>query len=162
MANTYTQIYIHVVFAVHGRQSLVRRTWKDAFERYITGIVQRREHKMHIINCQPDHVHMLIGLNPNDSLSDLVRDVKAASSKHANEERWPMGRFQWQQGYGAFSCGRSMLPNVIEYIKFQAAHHGRKTFRQEFVGLLERYEVQYNEAYLFEDADPEEVKAAEN
>lgn len=157
MANTYTQIYIHIVFAVHGRFRLIRRSWKDALERYMTGIVQNRGHKLVGINCQPDHAHLVIGLNPKDALSDLVREIKSSSSKHANEERWPMGRFQWQEGYGAFSVGRSMLSSVAEYVANQAEHHGNKTFGQEFRSLLEKYEVEYDEAYLFEEVDPKDL-----
>ena len=160
MANTFTQIYIHIVFAVQGRPSVIQRAWKDQLERYITGIVQNRRHKLIIINSQPDHVHMLIGLNPNEALSDLMRDVKSSSSKHVNEQRLIMGRFQWQEGYGAFSCSRSTLPKVIQYIESQAEHHGRNTFGREFRNLLEEYDVKYDEAYLFDDVDPDAVRKA--
>ncbi len=155
MANTFTQIYIHIVFAVQGRVSLIRRAWKDQLEGYITGIVKNLGHKLITINSRPDHIHILIGLNPKEALSDFVRQVKASSSKHANEQHWRMGRFQWQEGYGAFSVSRSVLKNVINYIELQDEHHEGRTFRHEFRGLLDKYDVKYNEAYLFDDIDPE-------
>jgi putative transposase len=161
MANTYTQIYIHIVFAVQGRSNVIRRSWKDKLEPFITGIVQNRGHKLIIINYQPDHVHMLIGLNPNQALSDLMRDVKSSSSKHINEQRWLLGQFHWQEGYGAFSCSRSTLPKVIRYIESQTEHHGRKTFGMEFRSLLQKYDVTYEEAYIFDNIEMEAIRDAE-
>jgi len=160
MANTYTQIYIHLVFAVQGRMSLIRKSWKNDLERYITGIVQNHAHKLIIINSQPDHVHMLIGLNPDDALSDLMRNVKASSSKCINEHRWVAGKFRWQEGYGAFSVSRSVLPKVIRYIERQEEHHASRSFKNEFRALLDKYEVEYIEAYLFDDVDEESVREA--
>jgi len=149
MANTYTQIYIQVVFAVEGRQSLLAPERGDELQRYITGIVSARKHKLFAINNVSDHLHMLIGLRPDASLSDLVRDVKASSSKLINERRWVIGRFSWQEGFGAFSYSRSQLDAVIRYIARQQEHHAVKTFRSEYLELLDRFGVEYDPQYIF-------------
>jgi REP element-mobilizing transposase RayT len=117
MANTYTQIYIQVVFAVEGRQNLIRPERKEELQKYMTGIVTRQGQKLIAIHCMPDHTHLLIGLKPNANLSDLVGDIKTGSTNHINEQRWVRGRFSWQQGFGAFSYGHSQLKGVIEYIR---------------------------------------------
>src|SRR5580704_14472315 len=141
MANTYTQIYIHIVFAVEGRQNLIAPEHNDELQKYITGIVSAQKQKLIAINNMPDHLHMLIGLRPDSSLSDLVRDVKANSAKFINEKRWMTGRFSWQEGFGAFSYSRSQLGTVIRYIENQQKHHATKTFREEYVELLEKFNV---------------------
>src|ERR1035437_6642364 len=122
MANTSTQIYLHVVFAVEGRQSLIKPEHNDELQKYITGIVTAQKHKLIAINNMPDHLHLLVGLRPDTALSDLVRDVKAGSSKFINEKRWVMGRFSWQEGFGAFSYARSPLGAGIRYIQNQHTH----------------------------------------
>jgi REP element-mobilizing transposase RayT len=149
MANTYTQIYIHVVFAVEGRQNLITSERNDELQKYITGIVTAQKHKLLEINNMPDHLHMLIGLRPDAALSDLVRDVKAGSSKFINEKHWVMGRFLWQEGFGAFSHARSHLNAVIRYIQNQQKHHAKKSFRDEYVELLEKFGVEYDQKYIF-------------
>jgi putative transposase len=149
MANTYTQIYVHIVFAVEGRQNLIRPERNDELQKYITGIVQGQRHKLIVINNMPDHVHLFVGLRPDASLSDLVRDIKAASSKFINEQRWVVGRFGWQEGFGAFSYARSQLNTVIQYIQNQQQHHAGKTFRQEYVEMLEKFGVTYDQRYIF-------------
>ena len=128
MANTYTQIYIQVVFAVEGRQNLIAPKHNDELQRYITGIVSGQRHKLIAINNLPDHVHLLIGQRPDASLSDLVGDVKTGSSKFINQKRWVAGRFSWQEGFGAFSYSRSQLGTVIRYIENQQRHHAKKSF----------------------------------
>ena len=150
MANTYTQIYIHVVFAVEGRQSLIQSEHNDELQKYITGIVTAQRHKLIAINNVPDHLHVLIGLRPDASLSDLVRDIKAGSSKFINEKRWVMGRFSWQEGFGAFSHARSQLDTVVHYILNQQRHHKQQSFRDEYLTLLERFGVDYDPRYIFE------------
>ena len=149
MANTYTQIYIHIVFAVEGRQSLITPEHNDELQKYITGIVSGQNQKLIAINNMPDHLHMLIGLRPDSSLSDLVRDIKAGSSKFTNEKRWVLGRFSWQEGFGAFSHSRSQLGSVIRYIENQQEHHAKKSFREEYVALLEKFGVEYDPRYIF-------------
>lgn len=149
MANTYTQIYIHIVFAVAGRQNLIDSAHNEQFQKYVTGIVSAQQHKLIAINNMPDHVHVLIGLRPNLALSDLVRDIKANSSRFIKEKRWVMGRFAWQEGFGAFSHSQSQLDTVIRYIKNQQKHHARKSFREEYVEMLEKFGVLYDHKYIF-------------
>lgn len=153
MANTYSQIYIHIVFAVAGRQNLIDPKHNDELQKYITGIVQNQNHKLIAINNMPDHLHLLIGLRPDASLSDLVRDVKAFSSKFINEQHWFPGRFSWQEGFGAFSYSRSQLGAVIRYLENQPKHHAKKSFRDEYIELLKKFSVDYDERYIFKSND---------
>jgi len=149
VANTYTQIYIHVVFAVEGRQNLIPLEHNAELQKYITGIISSQNHKLIAINNLPDHLHLLIGLRPDASLSDLVRDIKAFSAKFINERRWVAGRFFWQEGFGAFSHARSQLDTVIRYIQNQPKHHQKKSFRDEYIELLKKFEVDYDQRYIF-------------
>jgi len=149
MANTYTQIYIHVVFAVEGRQNLIAAEYNEELQKYIAGIIAAQKHKLISINNMPDHLHLLIGLRPDATLSDLVRDVKAGSSKFINEQRWVRGRFSWQEGFGAFSHARSQIGTVIRYIQNQQKHHAKKSFHGEYVELLEKFGVEYDRKYIF-------------
>ena len=123
MTNTYSQIYIHVVFAVEGRQNLISAEHNDELQKYITGIISGQKQKLIAINNMPDHIHLLIGLRPDVALSDLVRDIKASSSGFIKRKRWVAGRFSWQEGFGAFSYSRSQLDTVIRYIQNQQKHH---------------------------------------
>ena len=153
MANTYTQIYIHVVFAVEGRQNLIAPEHNDELQKYITSIVTAQKHKLIAINNMPDHLHLLVGLQPDAALSDLMRDVKAGSSKFINEKRWVIGRFSWQEGFGAFSYSRSQLGTVIRYIENQQKHHAKKSFREEYVALLEKFDVEFDPRYIFKTCE---------
>jgi REP element-mobilizing transposase RayT len=153
MANTYTQIYIHVVFAVEGRQNLIAPEHNDELQKFITGIVSGQKQKLIAINNMPDHLHLLVGLRPDSSLSDLVRDIKAGSSKFIHEKRWVAGRFLWQEGFGAFSYSRSQLGAVIRYIQNQQKHHAKKSFREEYIELLEKFNVDYDKKYIFKMND---------
>ena len=155
MANTYTQIYIQVVFAVQSRQNLIRPEIKEELQKYMTGIVTRQGQKLIAIHCMPDHTHLLIGLKPSIALSDLVGDIKTGSTNHINEQHWVAGRFSWQEGFGAFSYSHSQLKGIIEYIRDQVKHHERKTFREEYLAFLERYEVSYDERFIFKSLDEE-------
>ncbi|MEQ8583229.1 MAG: IS200/IS605 family transposase [Marinoscillum sp.] len=150
MANTYTQLYVHVDFAVRGRQNMISPKWKEELYKYITGIVTNKGQKLMIINGMPDHLHMLIGMKPDLALSDLIRDIKANSSKFINEKGLATGKFGWQNGFGAFTVGQSQKENVINYIKHQEEHHSHKTFREEYIGFLKAYEVAYSDEYIFE------------
>ena len=150
MANTYTQIYIQVVFAVQGRQCLIRPDQKEEIYKYITGIVTNQGQKMLQINGVADHVHLLIGMKPNIALSDLVRDVKAGSSKFINEKRWIKGKFNWQEGFGAFSYGHSQLDQVIQYIRDQEKHHQQSSFKNEYLTLLRKFDIAFESKYVFD------------
>ena len=149
MANTYTQIYIHTVFAVEGRQSLIAKEHKVEIYKYMTEVVQNQKQKVMSINGMPDHVHLLIGLRPDIALSDLVRDVKAASSSLINDKRLVKAHFNWQRGFGAFSYSKSQVSTVAKYIENQERHHAKRSFRDEYVALLKRFDVEYDPAYLF-------------
>lgn len=149
MANTYTQIYLHIVFSVQNRICLIPKEKKEELHKYITGIVMQRSSKLICINSMPDHVHILIGYHPDKSLSELVRDIKAGSSKFINDNVWVRGKFHWQEGYGAFSYSRSQLSDVIRYIQNQEQHHVKKTFKEEYFDLLKKFEVEFDEKYLF-------------
>jgi REP element-mobilizing transposase RayT len=150
MANTYTQIYIHVVFAVQGRQNLIPKEHKEELHKYITGIVQNKGQKLIAINSMPDHTHVFIGMKPNIALSDLVRDIKNNSSNFINEKKWVRGHFNWQKGFGAFSHSHSQIDAVAKYILTQEKHHEKKTFKQEYLEMLKKFAVEYDEKYLFE------------
>jgi REP element-mobilizing transposase RayT len=149
MPHTYTQIYIQIVFAVEGRQSLLPPEHNDELQKYITGIVSGRKQKLIAINNMPDHVHLLVGLRPDAALSDLVRCIKSNSSSFIKAKGWVPGRFSWQEGFGAFSYSRSHLGAVIRYIENQQRHHARRTFREEYTQLLEKFAVRYEPRYLF-------------
>jgi REP element-mobilizing transposase RayT len=153
MANTYTQIHLQIVFAVQGRRSLIPSIHAQTLYQYITGIVNQQGQKLLAINGMPDHLHLLIGLRPDKALSDLMREVKANSSKFINEQQWMPGKFLWQEGFGAFSYGASQLPQVIRYIERQQEHHAKRTFAQEYELLLQNFGVEYNPKYVFAPAE---------
>src|SRR3989449_3720830 len=149
MANTYSQIYVQIVFAPQGRQSLIGPERKEELQKYITGIVTRQGQKLIAIHCMADHTHILIGLKPNIALSDLVGDIKTGSTNHINEKRWVAGRFSWQEGFGAFSYSHSQLRGVSNYIRDQVRHHARRTFRQEYLQFPKKFEIEHDERYIF-------------
>jgi REP element-mobilizing transposase RayT len=153
MANTYTQLYIQLVFAVKHRNGFIQDYFREDLQKYTTGIVQNNEHKMLAIYCMPDHTHILIGLNPKQSISDLMRDIKACSSKWINEQGFIEGKFEWQAGYGAFSYNRSLLDAVINYIHNQPTHHQKKSFKDEYLDFLKKFEIDYKSEYLFDWLD---------
>ena len=151
MANTYSQIYIHIVFAVKGRENLISPRRKDELYKYITEIITSYNQKLIALNGMPDHIHILIGLKPDNSLSELVKHIKANSSRFINEQQWIAGKFEWQKGFGAFSYSHSQLTNIINYINNQEEHHKTKTFRQEYTEFLELFNVSFDNKYIFED-----------
>ncbi len=151
MANTYTQIYLHIVFAVQNRTSLIQPEWKEELYKYITGIIQNNRHKLIAINGVSNHLHIAIGYKPNQLISDLLQDIKANSSKWINEKRFVKVKFNWQAGYGAFSFSHSQIDSVVKYIMNQEQHHKRKTFREEYVEMLKKYNVQFDEKYILMD-----------
>lgn len=153
MANTYSQVYIQVVFAVKGRQNLIRAEIREDLQKYITGIITNREQKLLSIFCMPDHTHLFIGLKPSISISDLVRDIKAGSSKFINDKKLIKGKFSWQEGFGVFSYSRSHIDTVIKYIQNQEKHHNKKSFKEEYLEFLKKFEIEYDEKYLFEWID---------
>mgnify|MGYP003435403632 CR=1 FL=1 len=151
--STFSQIYIQVVFAVKGRESLIAKTWEDELYKYITGIITNKGQKLIAINGMPDHIHILIGMKPSCCLSDLVREIKKSTNDFIKEKKFTRLNFQWQEGYGAFSYSHSALDNVIVYINNQKEHHAKKSFREEYVEFLEKYKIEYKQEYLFEWID---------
>ncbi|MEZ0487532.1 IS200/IS605 family transposase [Fibrella aquatica] len=149
MPNTYTQIHIQLVFAVKHRAAVIGPTWKYELYNYMTGIIQNHNHKLIAINGLPDHVHILIGMRPTQSLSNLMQQLKQDSSKWINEKQRTSGRFAWQEGYGAFSYGKSQLPAVIQYIDQQKEHHKTRTFLDEYRRFLDVFGIEYDEQFLF-------------
>lgn len=153
MANTYTQLYIHVVFAVKNRQSLIHKEWKDELYKYICGTATGVKQKIYAINGVANHVHILLSISPSVALSDIIRDLKSNSSKWINGKSFVRGKFEWQEGFGAFSVSQSQLDVVIHYINNQEEHHRLKTFREEYHSLLVSYNIGFEEHYLFEWID---------
>jgi len=151
MANTYTPIYIHTVFAVENRISLIKESWREELHKYITGIVQNNNHKLIAINSMPDHIHIFIGMRPIQSVSNLLQDIKDSSSKWMNKKNFVIGKFNWQSGYGAFSYSHSQIDNVVKYIQNQPQHHKKKTFRREYIEFLAKFNIAYDERYIFKD-----------
>jgi len=151
MPNTYTQLYIHCVFAVKYRNALISHTWEERLHQYITGILQNNGHKLLAVNSMPDHLHLFVGLNPKQSISDMMRLVKGDSSEFINKERFTVSKFYWQEGYGAFSNSRSQIDSVVKYIMNQKQHHSKKKFKEEYLNILKDYAVEYDEKYIFHD-----------
>ena len=150
MPNTYTQLYVQIVFTVKGRANLISSNNREELHKFITGIVSNRNQKMLAIYAMPDHVHILVGLKPNISISDLVRDIKAGSSKFINDSKWINGKFNWQEGFGAFSYSKSHLDNVVKYILNQEVHHRKQSFKEEYLDFLRKYDIEYDSNYLFQ------------
>ncbi|EGV44611.1 IS200/IS605 family transposase [Bizionia argentinensis JUB59] len=148
MANTYTQIHIQVVFAVQNRQSIIKNEWKVELYKYMTGIIQNNGHKVLQINGMPDHIHILFGMRPTQSLSDLMKDLKQHSSKWINNRSLVSGRFSWQSGYGAFSYSKSDLGRVLNYIKNQEQHHKSVDLHEEYLQLLKEFNVEFDERFI--------------
>lgn len=153
MANTYHQIHIQAIFAVKKSTGLIQKEWKDELYKYITGVIQMNDHKLLAINGMPDHLHVFFGMRPTQSLSDLMRDVKGGSSKWINEKKFIKAKFEWQEGFGAFSYSKSQASRVITYVQNQEIHHRKITFLDEYKKFLEKFEVNYDERYIFKEPE---------
>ncbi len=150
MAGTFSQIYIQIVFAVKGRESLIHFSWEVELYKYITGIISNKNQKLIAINGMPDHIHILIGMKPSCNLADLVREIKKSSNDFINQKSFVKGRFSWQEGYGSFSYSQTDLKNVIQYIENQKAHHATKSFKDEYFELLDKFGIDYKPEYLYQ------------
>jgi REP element-mobilizing transposase RayT len=150
MANTYSQIYIQVVFAVQNRKSLISPDWETELYKYITGIVTHKDQKLIAINGMPDHIHIFLGMKPDCLLSNLVQEIKKSSNHFIKESGFTRYKFNWQDGYGAFSYGHSQIDDVVKYVLNQKEHHKKFSFKKEYIKLLELFQIQYKERYLFE------------
>ena len=153
MADTYTQIYIKIVFAVQNRNALIQPSWEEELYKYITGIVQNKGQKILVINGTHDHIHFFIGMKPTCCLSDLVREIKKSTNTFIKEKCFGPFNFQWQEGFGAFSYSHSQLTDVIQYIANQKEHHKKRTFREEYTSFLNAFEIEFKNEYLFEWID---------
>jgi putative transposase len=151
MANTYTQIYLQIVFGIRGKGNSLPVKHKNQHHGYVAEIIANRGSKLLIANSMHDHIHLLVGCKPSMSLSDLVRDVKSNSSLMMKQNELVLPSFKWQDGYGAFSYGRSQLPDVISYIENQEEHHSKRTFREEYIQFLDLFGIEYDVKYLFDD-----------
>jgi len=151
--STYSQIYIQIIFAVKGRDSLIHPEWEEQLYKYITGIVQNKEQKMLAINGVANHIHFFIGMRPSCCLSDLVREIKKSTNVFINERNLTKFNFSWQTGFGAFSYSHSQFDNVIAYIINQKEHHKKKTFKEEYHEFLNQFNITYNDQYLFDFND---------
>ena len=149
MANTYTQIYNHYVFAVQNRLCLIQPKWKNDLYKYMTGIIEKQGHKLFEIGGIADHVHMLVSMSPKQSSSDLMFHTKRSSSLWINENRFVAGKFSWQEGFGGFSYGKSQIPNIANYIKNQEIHHKKRSFIEEYIEFLKLFDIEYDERYTF-------------
>ncbi|MBB6112297.1 IS200/IS605 family transposase [Mucilaginibacter lappiensis] len=150
MANTFSQIYLQFVFAVKGRQNLISNDNKKELHKYITALIQNRKVKLLAINCMPDHVHIFVGFKPTILISDFVKEIKVESNDFINSKNWIKGKFSWQEGYGVFSYSHSHIDAVIRYVLNQEIHHQKKTFRQEYLELLKKFEIPFEAEYLFD------------
>jgi putative transposase len=153
MANTYTQSYFHLVFAVKNRDALIRKEWKDDMEKYITGIIQNHKHKLLAIGSMPDHIHIFIGYNVNHLIPDLVEEIKTSSNAWLRQKKYSRFKFEWQRGYGAFTHSHSRIDQVVKYIMNQQSHHCKKSFKEEYLEMLKKNDVRYNDDYLFDFYD---------
>ena len=150
MPGTFSQIYIQVVFAVKAGQKLIESSWEDELYKYITGIITNKEQKLLAINGVEDHIHILIGLKPSCRLSDLVREIKKSSSAFIRDKGFSKFRFEWQEGYGAFSYSQSAVPSVIAYIQNQKEHHRKVTFQEEYRDFMQKFQIEHEDKYLFD------------
>jgi REP element-mobilizing transposase RayT len=150
MAGTFSQIYIQIVFAVNGRTNLLQKPWREEVFKYMAGIINGKNQKPIIVNGVANHVHLFVGLKPSMSVSDLVRDIKNNSSNFINDQKFVRGKFSWQEGFGSFSYSHSQIEQVYQYILNQEEHHRKKTFKEEYLDFLKKFEVDYDEKYLFE------------
>ena len=150
MANTYTQLYIHLIFSPKNREAFIKKEWKNELEKYITAVVQNRQHKLLAIGTMPDHIHIFIGYNLNETIPILVEDIKTSSNNWIKQQRLSKSKFEWQRGYGAFSHSHSQIDTVVKYIRNQEVHHQNKTFKEEYLEILRKNEIEFKDEYLFD------------
>ena len=153
MANTFSQIYLQFVFAVQNRCSLIKEEWKNELYKYIAGIVQNNHHKMIVINGVADQIHLFIGYKPQQLIPMLLQEVKGCSSKWINERKFVRGKFTWQEGYGVISYSHSQIDAVVKYILNQEQHHKQKNFQEEYRELLIKFNLSFDERYIFQEIE---------
>ncbi len=148
-SGTYSQIYIHLVFAVKNRESFLIPAIQEEVFKFIAGTINSMEHKSLAVNGMTDHIHCLLGLHPTQSISEIAKEVKRSSSNFINQNKLLSGKFEWQTGYGGFSYSKSQIDNVIKYIINQKIHHKKQTFKDEYLDFLKKFDVEYNPDFLF-------------
>jgi REP element-mobilizing transposase RayT len=144
---SYTEIYIQAVLPVFYRQALILPSWEDELYKYITGIIQKRGHKMIAINGMPDHLHMFYGASPKESVSEMMRELKKSTNVFINDKKFCEKNFKWAEGYGAFSYEKSLVPTVANYVMNQKIHHRKITFQEEYLALIKEHGLKYDEKY---------------
>ncbi len=149
MANTYSQLFVHFVFAVRNRSSIINDNWQGLLYKYIAGIIEKQGHKLFSINGMPDHIHILVSMKTTQSPSDLVYHIKRSSSLWINENKFEKGKFSWQEGFGAFSYGKSQVPAIAKYIENQKEHHKKKSFEEEYMGFLKAFDIEFDKRFTF-------------
>ena len=150
MANTYTQLYVQFVFSVKGRENLIKEKFRNELEKVMCGIVSNHKSKTYAVYCNPDHVHIFVGMHPTIAVSKLIEQIKSGSTNWLNEKKYIAGRFSWQDGYGAFTYSKSHIDNVVKYILNQPEHHKKQSFKEEYLLFLNKFEIDYDDNYLFE------------
>jgi len=150
MANTYRKVHLHIVFAVKHRNALLHESWRLKLFAYMSGIVNGRGHFSYAVGGYVDHVHLLLDYNMTELVSDLVREIKKASTKYIKENNLSPYKFEWQSGYGVFSVGWREISGVIDYITNQEEHHKKRAFKDEYLSLLTKYQVDYRDEYVFD------------
>jgi putative transposase len=153
MPNTFSQIYLQFVFAVKHRQSLIPAAHKEELHKYITGLVQNRKAKMLAVHCMPDHAHVFVGFKPTVLIADFIKEIKVESNEFINDKKWMKTKFSWQEGYGVFSYSHSHIDRVVKYVLNQEQHHRKKTFQQEYVDFLRKFEIPFEDRFLFDFFD---------
>jgi putative transposase len=153
MANTYTQMIVQLVFAVQGRKNMIKSDYRDELEKYICGIIRNQNCKPLTLYCNPDHIHILLGLHPAKATSDLVREIKTSSTSFINSKNWISNKFNWQEGFGAFTYSKKEIDAIAKYILNQPEHHKKRSFKEEYLSMLEDFEIEYNSLYLFDWID---------
>jgi putative transposase len=161
MANTFTQLYIHLVFSTKHRDALIKKGWKDDLEKYITGTIQSHKHKLLAIGSMPDHIHIFIGYNVNQKIPDLVESIKTSSNAWVKEQKLTQFKFEWQKGYGAFSHSQAQIDTVVKYVLDQERHHAQQSFREEYLDILRKNDIQFQDEYLFDFFDDTATWASE-
>jgi len=150
MANTFTQLYVQIIFSTKNREKILKQSFRDEVFKYISGIIKNKKQTPLAVNGTIDHIHLFIGFKPNITISDLVRDIKHFSTEFINEKKYAKGKFSWQEGYGAFTYSHSQINTVIKYIMNQENHHQKKTFKEEYLEFLEKFDVDYDSKYVFD------------
>jgi REP element-mobilizing transposase RayT len=150
MADTYTQLYVHIIFSVKNRERIIPASKKSEIFQYISGIIKNKDLVPIAVNGTQDHLHILLGFRPDVPISKVVQEIKNNSSKQINLNKWVKGRFQWQKGYAAFSCSKSQLRIISNYIRNQENHHRKKSFQDEYIQILNNHKIRFDEKYVFD------------